>query len=136
MFEGLSEKLSGIFDTLTRRGALSEEDVNVALRRPRAQADTISIQDADARRAPQPPAACAAVERSVLFDAITKAFSRDELRELAFRVGGDLALTGGHFEGDIINLIDWHRHRGSYADLVAAVLAVRPNLKDELLSGP
>ena len=27
MFEGLSEKLSGIFDGLTRRGALSEADV-------------------------------------------------------------------------------------------------------------
>ncbi|MBX9739375.1 MAG: signal recognition particle protein [Beijerinckiaceae bacterium] len=35
MFEGLSEKLSGIFDALTRRGALSEEDVNVALREVR-----------------------------------------------------------------------------------------------------
>ncbi len=35
MFEGLSEKLSGIFDTLTRRGALSEEDVNVAMREVR-----------------------------------------------------------------------------------------------------
>jgi signal recognition particle subunit SRP54 len=35
MFEGLSEKLSGIFDGLTRRGALSEEDVNVAMREVR-----------------------------------------------------------------------------------------------------
>ncbi len=35
MFEGLSEKLSGIFDTLTRRGALSDADVNVALREVR-----------------------------------------------------------------------------------------------------
>ena len=35
MFEGLSEKLSGIFDALTRRGALTEEDVNVALREVR-----------------------------------------------------------------------------------------------------
>ena len=35
MFESLSDKLSGIFDTLTRRGALSEEDVNVALREVR-----------------------------------------------------------------------------------------------------
>jgi signal recognition particle subunit SRP54 len=35
MFEGLSEKLTGIFDTLTRRGALSEADVNVALREVR-----------------------------------------------------------------------------------------------------
>lgn len=35
MFEGLSEKLSGIFDRLTRRGALSEEDVSLALREVR-----------------------------------------------------------------------------------------------------
>ena len=35
MFEGLSEKLSGIFVKLTRRGALSEEDVNAAMREVR-----------------------------------------------------------------------------------------------------
>src|ERR1700704_6821897 len=35
MFEGLSEKLSGILDRLTRRGALSEEDVSLALREVR-----------------------------------------------------------------------------------------------------
>jgi len=35
MFEGLSEKLSGIFDGLTRRGALREEDVSKAMREVR-----------------------------------------------------------------------------------------------------
>ena len=35
MFEGLSEKLSGIFDQLTRRGALSESDVDNAMREVR-----------------------------------------------------------------------------------------------------
>ncbi len=35
MFEGLSEKLSKILDGLTRRGALSEEDVNAAMREVR-----------------------------------------------------------------------------------------------------
>ncbi len=35
MFEGLSDKLSGIFDTLTRRGALSDADVATALREVR-----------------------------------------------------------------------------------------------------
>ncbi len=35
MFEGLSEKLSSILDGLTRRGTLSEEDVNLALREVR-----------------------------------------------------------------------------------------------------
>ncbi|MFZ0557924.1 MAG: signal recognition particle receptor subunit alpha, partial [Methylovirgula sp.] len=35
MFEGLSEKLSAILDGLTRRGTLSEEDVNAAMREVR-----------------------------------------------------------------------------------------------------
>ncbi len=35
MFESLSDRLSGIFDGLTRRGALSEKDVNAALREVR-----------------------------------------------------------------------------------------------------
>ena len=35
MFESLSEKLSGILDKLTRRGALTEEDVNAAMREVR-----------------------------------------------------------------------------------------------------
>jgi len=35
MFETLSDRLSGIFDTLTRRGALSEADVNAAMREVR-----------------------------------------------------------------------------------------------------
>ena len=35
MFEGLSERLSGILDALTRRGALSEADVDAALREVR-----------------------------------------------------------------------------------------------------
>jgi signal recognition particle subunit SRP54 len=35
MFEGLSEKLSGILSGLTRRGALTEDDVNAALREVR-----------------------------------------------------------------------------------------------------
>ena len=35
MFDGLSEKLSGILDKLTRRGALTEDDVNAALREVR-----------------------------------------------------------------------------------------------------
>ncbi|MBL4785704.1 MAG: signal recognition particle protein [Cohaesibacteraceae bacterium] len=35
MFDSLSDRLGGIFDKLTRRGALSEEDVDVALREVR-----------------------------------------------------------------------------------------------------
>ena len=35
MFESLADKLSGIFDKLTGRGSLSEEDVNAAMREVR-----------------------------------------------------------------------------------------------------
>ena len=35
MFENLSERLSGVFDRLTKQGALSEEDVKSALREVR-----------------------------------------------------------------------------------------------------
>ncbi|MBE9476736.1 MAG: signal recognition particle receptor subunit alpha, partial [Proteobacteria bacterium] len=35
MFENLSDRLSGVFDKLTRKGALSDEDVSVALREVR-----------------------------------------------------------------------------------------------------
>jgi signal recognition particle subunit SRP54 len=42
VFEALSDKLSGVFDRLRRRGALSEEDVNEALREVR-----LALLDAD-----------------------------------------------------------------------------------------
>ena len=42
MFEALSEKLTGVFDRLTRRGALAESDVDAALREVR-----IALLDAD-----------------------------------------------------------------------------------------
>ncbi len=35
MFDSLSERLGGILDRLTRRGALTEEDVDAALREVR-----------------------------------------------------------------------------------------------------
>ncbi|MEM7525798.1 MAG: signal recognition particle receptor subunit alpha, partial [Pseudomonadota bacterium] len=42
MFEGLSERLSGVFDKLTKQGALSEADVSTALREVR-----IALLEAD-----------------------------------------------------------------------------------------
>ena len=35
MFESLSDRLSGVFDKLTKRGALSEKDVDAAMREVR-----------------------------------------------------------------------------------------------------
>ena len=42
MFESLSEKLSGVFDKLTRAGALTEADVQAAMREVR-----VALLDAD-----------------------------------------------------------------------------------------
>ena len=42
MFENLSERLGGVFDRLTKQGALSEEDVKTALREVR-----IALLEAD-----------------------------------------------------------------------------------------
>ena len=42
MFESLTDKLSGIFDELTKRGALKEADVDEALREVR-----VALLDAD-----------------------------------------------------------------------------------------
>ena len=42
MFESLTDKLSGVFDELTKRGALKEADVDVALREVR-----VALLDAD-----------------------------------------------------------------------------------------
>ena len=42
MFESLTDKLSGIFDELTKRGALKEADVDAALREVR-----VALLDAD-----------------------------------------------------------------------------------------
>ena len=37
MFESLSDRLSGIFDKLTRRGALTDSDVSEAMREVRLE---------------------------------------------------------------------------------------------------
>ena len=42
MFDALTEKLTGVFDTLTGRGALSDSDVDAALREVR-----LALLDAD-----------------------------------------------------------------------------------------
>ena len=41
MFESLSDRLSGILDKLTRRGALSEADVGEALRWSRSSCSDV-----------------------------------------------------------------------------------------------
>ena len=46
MFESLSDRLSGVFDRLTKAGALSENDVKTALREVR-----VALLEAEGQRA-------------------------------------------------------------------------------------
>jgi len=68
MFENLSDRLSGVFDKLTRQGALSDEDVSVALREVRVallEADVSLAVARDFVKAIQDKAAGQNVTKSV-----------------------------------------------------------------------
>ncbi len=68
MFEGLSERLSGVFDKLTKQGALSEGDVSTALREVRVallEADVSLSVARDFVKAVQEKATGQAVTKSV-----------------------------------------------------------------------
>lgn len=68
MFENLSERLSGVFDRLTKQGALSEEDVKTALREVRVallEADVSLPVARDFIKAVQDKATGQAVTKSV-----------------------------------------------------------------------
>ncbi|CAM4207342.1 signal recognition particle protein [Palleronia rufa] len=68
MFENLSERLSGVFDRLTKQGALSDEDVKTALREVRVallEADVSLTVARDFVKAVQEKATGQAVTRSV-----------------------------------------------------------------------
>ena len=68
MFENLSERLSGVFDRLTKQGALSEEDVKTALREVRVallEADVSLPVARDFVKAVQEQATGQAVTKSV-----------------------------------------------------------------------
>ena len=68
MFENLSERLSGVFDRLTKQGALSEDDVKTALREVRVallEADVSLPVARDFIRAVQEKATGQAVTKSV-----------------------------------------------------------------------
>ena len=68
MFENLSERLSGVFDRLTKQGALSEDDVKTALREVRVallEADVSLAIARDFIKAVQTKATGQAVTKSV-----------------------------------------------------------------------
>ena len=98
MFESLSDKLSGIFDKLTRRGALSEADVNEALR--------------EIRRA--------LLEADVALD-VVRSFT-DKVRDRAIGAGVIKSVTPGQMVVKIVNdvLIETLGQEAEPIDLVAA----------------
>ena len=70
MFENLSERLSGVFDRLTKQGALSEDDGKTALREVRValrEAD-VSLLVARDGAADAPISACVGVEVAIVDD--------------------------------------------------------------------
>ena len=83
MFENLSERLSGVFDRLTKQGALSEDDVKTALREVRVallEADVSLPVARDFIKAVQSKATGAAVTKSVTPGQMVIKIVHDELK--------------------------------------------------------
>jgi signal recognition particle subunit SRP54 len=99
VFEGLSERLGGVFDRLKRRGALTEADVDAALREVR-----IALLEADVALAVVKPFIAKVRERAVgteVLRSVTPAqmvvkIVNDHLIEV---LGGDCAAGDGPGEG-------------------------------------
>ncbi|SLN35930.1 Signal recognition particle protein [Pseudoruegeria aquimaris] len=85
MFENLSERLSGVFERLTKQGALSEEDVKTALREVRVallEADVSLPVARDFVKAVQEKATGQAVTKSVTPGQQVVKIVHDELRHV------------------------------------------------------
>ncbi|CUH52426.1 signal recognition particle protein [Shimia marina] len=95
MFENLSERLSGVFDRLTKQGALSEDDVKTALREVRVallEADVSLPVARDFVKAVQEKATGQAVTKSVTPGQQVVKIVHDELK--AVLAGNDDAEPG------------------------------------------
>ena len=85
MFENLSDRLSGVFDRLTKQGALSEDDVKTALREVRVallEADVSLTVARDFVKAVQEKATGQAVTKSVTPGQQVVKIVHDELVEV------------------------------------------------------
>ena len=85
MFENLSERLSGVFDRLTKQGALSEDDVKAALREVRVallEADVSLPVARDFVNAVQDKATGQAVTKSVTPGQQVVKIVHDELKHV------------------------------------------------------
>ena len=94
MFENLSDRLSGVFDRLTKQGALSDEDVKTALREVRVallEADVSLAVARDFVKAVQDKASGQAVTKSVTPGQQVVKIVHDELVHV---LAGDNAVPG------------------------------------------
>ncbi len=85
MFENLSDRLSGVFDRLTKQGALSEEDVKTALREVRVallEADVSLPVARDFVKAVQKKATGQAVTKSITPGQQVVKIVHDELKQI------------------------------------------------------
>ncbi|MGR3839377.1 MAG: signal recognition particle receptor subunit alpha, partial [Cognatishimia sp.] len=92
MFENLSERLSGVFDRLTKQGALSEDDVKTALREVRVallEADVSLPVARDFVKAVQDKATGQAVTKSVTPGQQVVKIVHDELQHVLSGDGDD-----------------------------------------------
>ena len=93
MFESLSDRLSGVFDRLTKQGALSEDDVKTALREVRVallEADVSLPVARDFVRRVQEAATGQAITKSVTPGQQVVKIVHDELAE-AIKLRSELA---------------------------------------------
>lgn len=85
MFENLSDRLSGVFDRLTKQGALSEDDVKTALREVRVallEADVSLPVARDFIKAVQEKATGQAVTKSITPGQQVVKIVHDELKHV------------------------------------------------------
>ncbi len=125
MFEALTDRLSGVFDKLTGRGALSEADVDAALREVR-----VALLEADVAL-PVVKDFIAKVKAEAVGEAVVKSVKpgqqvvkivHDVLVEV---LGGDTPAEGLRIEGEPPNVIMMAGLQGSGKTTTSAKLALR-----------
>ncbi len=125
MFEALTERLSGVFDTLTGRGALSEADVEAALREVR-----VALLEADVAL-PVVKDFIAKVKIEAVGENVVKAVKPGQQvikivhDQLVAMLGGDGPAEGLRVNGEPPNVIMMAGLQGSGKTTTTAKLALR-----------
>jgi signal recognition particle subunit SRP54 len=131
MFEVLTERLSGVFDRLTGRGALSEADVETALREVR-----VALLEADVAL-PVVKDFIARVKTEAVGEAVTKSVTPGQQvvkivhDALVHMLGGDGPAEPLRVEGEPPNVVMMAGLQGSGKTTTSAKLALRLTKQDK-----